>query len=295
MAERPAKGRVVVEGVGSEGRARIAGPLRRSGMFMATILRYVILTTYKLYVVLSKSQHAPSRPIQPCPSRIVDAAYALWRKDGDDGRHHPRRGAPRQDHDAQRLRALRRSRGDPCARVRDAGARPSSWRPWRSRPACWTPARACWPSPTSIPRDYELLFGYGYPRSRRARDVQAAEFADLRRPHPPGRRAASRDVRPTALAIRQPGPWRRRCSGWRRTGRVRGGPNCGRLASTPARCCLSSGHVAGKGRREAAEQTRQRGDVLVGPAVAEDARRHCASSVARASATRWRPALVSTT
>ena len=91
------------------------------------------------------------------------------------------------------------------------------------------------------PRDYELLFGYGF-RDRVEPAVQAAQFA-IFEGYIRQAGVLDRDVRPTALAIRslvhgaamfrlaqdKPGPW------W---------PNRGRLASMPARCCSSSADAA---------------------------------------------------
>src|SRR5262245_28443400 len=68
----------------------------------------------------------------------------------------------------------------------------------------------------------------------------------------------------------------RPCSGWRRTSRDRGGPNRARHAWMPARCYSSSAarpksdKVARQRRGEAAEKAGQGGDLLLGPAIAED-------------------------
>jgi hypothetical protein len=149
------------------------------------------------------------------PSRVVDAAYVLA-QGRRGGRHHPRRGAPRQDHDAQRY-ALRGSRGDPARRALLARSHfLATMAKSTSLPDGFARLLAF---ADEHPRDYELLFGYGF-RDRAEQEVQAAEFAVFEdRIRQAGVR--ENDVRPTALAIRnllhgtamfrlaqeRPGPW----------------------------------------------------------------------------------------
>ena len=158
------------------------------------------------------------RPADPTlPSRIVDAAHALWRKGADEAvtiRDVAQRAKTTTPsvyaHFADRaaiLRAVRMVAHDhfvavlaKSTSVLDACARMLAFA-------------------DEHPRDYELLFGYGF-RDRVEPAVQAAQFAlfegYIRKAGVP-----DRDVRATALAIRnlvhgtamfrlaqdRPGPW----------------------------------------------------------------------------------------
>ena len=158
------------------------------------------------------------RPADPTlPSRIVDAAHALWRKGADEAvtiRDVAKRAKTTTPsvyaHFADRaaiLRAVRMVAHDhfvavlaKSTSVLDACARMLAFA-------------------DEHPRDYELLFGYGF-RDRVEPAVQAAQFA-LFEGYIRKAGVSDRDVRPTALAIRnlvhgtamfrlaqdRPGPW----------------------------------------------------------------------------------------
>lgn len=138
------------------------------------------------------------RPADPSlPFRILAAAYGLWTEGGEEEvtiRNVARRAATSTpsvyahfDDRAAIMRGVRKlARGrfesaldkatgvlDGCARVLDFAV--------------------------AFPRDYELLFGYGY-RERADPDRQAAEFAAFEG-HIRDAGVHERDVRPTALAI----------------------------------------------------------------------------------------------
>jgi AcrR family transcriptional regulator len=132
------------------------------------------------------------------PSRIVEAAYALWRKDGDPAvtiRDVARRAKTTTPsvyaHFADRAAILRAVRELAHDRFVAALAKSTS-----VLDAC----RRMLAFADDHPRDYELLFGYGF-RDRVEPAVQAAQFAIfegyIRQAGVP-----DRDVRPTALAIR---------------------------------------------------------------------------------------------
>src|SRR5262245_21131265 len=151
------------------------------------------------------------------PARILDAAYALWRKDGDPAvtiRHVARRARTTTPsvyaHFEDRAAILRGVRMLAHDRFVAALAKSTSVLDACARMLAFA---------DDHPRDYELLFGYGF-RDRVEPKVQAAQFAVFE-----GyiRRAgvAEPQVRPTALAIRslvhgaamfrlaqdKPGPW----------------------------------------------------------------------------------------
>ncbi len=151
------------------------------------------------------------------PGRIVEAAYALWRKDGDEAvtlRDVARRAGTTTPsvyaHFADRAAILRAVRMLAHDRFVAALAKSTGVIDACGRMLAFADEH---------PRDYELLFGYGF-RDRVEPAVQAAQFAifeaNIRQAGVP-----ERDVRPTALAIRnlvhgaamfrlaqdKPGPW----------------------------------------------------------------------------------------
>lgn len=151
------------------------------------------------------------------PGRIVEAAYALWRKDGDEAvtlRDVARRAGTTTPsvyaHFADRAAILRAVRMLAHDRFVAALAKSTGVIDACGRMLAFADEH---------PRDYELLFGYGF-RDRVEPAVQAAQFAIfeayIRQAGVP-----ERDVRPTALAIRnlvhggamfrlaqdKPGPW----------------------------------------------------------------------------------------
>jgi AcrR family transcriptional regulator len=151
------------------------------------------------------------------PSRIVEAAYALWRK-GSDGAVTIRDVARRArtttpsvyahfEDRAAILRDVRMLAHDHfVAALSESGSVLDAC----ARMLAFADAH---------PRDYELLFGYGF-RDRVEPTVQAAQFA-IFEGHIRQAGVADRDVRPTAFAIRnlvhgtamfrlaqdRPGPW----------------------------------------------------------------------------------------
>jgi AcrR family transcriptional regulator len=151
------------------------------------------------------------------PSRIVEAAYALWRKDGDGAvtiRDVARRAKTTTPsvyaHFTDRAAILRAVRMLAHDRFVAVLAKSKSVIDACGRMLAFADEH---------PRDYELLFGYGF-RDRVEPAVQAAQFAIfegyIRQAGVP-----DREVRPTALAIRnlvhgtamfrlaqdKPGPW----------------------------------------------------------------------------------------
>ena len=151
------------------------------------------------------------------PSRIAEAAYALWRKDGDqavtirDVAKRARTTTPSvYAHFADRAAILRAVRDLAHEHFVAALAKSKSVIDACGRMLAFADEH---------PRDYELLFGYGF-RNRVEPAVQAAQFAIfegyIRQAGVP-----DRDVRSTALAIRslvhgaamfrlaqdKPGPW----------------------------------------------------------------------------------------
>src|SRR5262245_25023886 len=132
------------------------------------------------------------------PSRIVDAAYALWQKGGDaavtirDVARRARTTTPSvYAHFKDRMAILRSVRERAHSRFVAALSQSTSVLDACGRMLAFADEH---------PRDYELLFGYGF-RDRVEPEVQAAQFAIFE-----GyiRRAGvgERDVRPTAFAIR---------------------------------------------------------------------------------------------
>lgn len=151
------------------------------------------------------------------PGRIVEAAYALWRKDGDgavtirDVAQRAKTTTPSvYAHFTDRAAILRAVRMLAHDRFVAALAKSKGVIDACGRMLAFADEH---------PREYELLFGYGF-RDRVEPAVQAAQFAIfegyIRQAGVP-----DRDVRPTALAIRnlvhgtamfrlaqdKPGPW----------------------------------------------------------------------------------------
>ena len=131
------------------------------------------------------------------PSRIVDAAHALWRKGGEaavtirDVARRARTTTPSvYAHFADRAAILRGVRMLARHHFEAAMAKSTGLLDGCARLLAFAEEH---------PRDYELLFGYGY-RERVESGVQAAEFADFEgRIREVGVR--EQDVRPTAQAI----------------------------------------------------------------------------------------------
>jgi AcrR family transcriptional regulator len=151
------------------------------------------------------------------PSRIVDAACALWQKGGDaavtirDVARRARTTTPSvYAHFADRAAILRGVRMLAHDRFVAALAKSTSVIDACSRMLAFADER---------PRDYELLFGYGF-RDRVEPAVQAAQFA-IFEGYIREAGVTEAEVRPTALAIRslvhgaamfrlaqdKPGPW----------------------------------------------------------------------------------------
>jgi AcrR family transcriptional regulator len=151
------------------------------------------------------------------PSRIVDAAYALWQKGGDaavtlrDVARRARTTTPSvYAHFTDRAAILRSVRMLAHDRFVAALAKSNSVIDACSRMLAFADEH---------PRDYELLFGYGF-RDRVEPAVQAAQFA-IFEGYIREAGVAEAEVRPTALAIRslvhgaamfrlaqdKPGPW----------------------------------------------------------------------------------------
>lgn len=159
-----------------------------------------------------------TRPADPTlPSRIVEAAHALWHKGGDAAvtiREIARRAGTTTPsvyaHFADRAAILREVRRRAHGRFAAALAGSTDLLDACARMLAFADAH---------PRDYELLFGYGF-RDRAEPAVQSAQFAVF---EAYVRRAgvSGRDLRPTALALRslvhgaamfrlahdRPGPW----------------------------------------------------------------------------------------
>jgi AcrR family transcriptional regulator len=159
----------------------------------------------------------PRRADPTLPSRIVDAAYVLWRKGGEaavtirDVARRARTTTPSvYAHFEDRAAILRGVRLLARSHFLATMAKSTSLPDGFARLLAFADEH---------PRDYELLFGYGF-RDRAEQEVQAAEFAVF---EDRIRQAGVRedDVRPTALAIRsllhgtamfrlaqeRPGPW----------------------------------------------------------------------------------------
>jgi AcrR family transcriptional regulator len=140
----------------------------------------------------------PRQPDPTLPSRIVDAAYALWRKDGDqavtirDVARRARTTTPSvYAHFADRAAILRAVRALAHEHFVAAMAKSTSVIDSCGRMLAFADEH---------PRDYELLFGYGF-RDRVEPEVQAAQFSIfegyIRQAGVP-----EREVRPTAFAVR---------------------------------------------------------------------------------------------
>ena len=151
------------------------------------------------------------------PLRIIDAAYALWRRGGDgavtirDVARRARTTTPSvYAHFADRAAILRGVRMVAHDRFVAALSKSTSVLDACARILVFADEQ---------PRDYELLFGYGF-RDRVEPEVQAAQFAVFE-DHIRGSGVPEHEVRPTALAIRSlvhgaamfrlaqgnPGPW----------------------------------------------------------------------------------------
>ena len=139
-----------------------------------------------------------SRPADPSlPFRILAAAYALWSEGGEEAvtiRAVAKRASTTTPsvyaHFADRRAIMRGVRALARGRFEAAMAKSTSVPDSCARQLDFV---------ETYPRDYELLFGYGY-RDRVGRGVQAAEFA-IFEGHIRNAGVRERDVRPTALAI----------------------------------------------------------------------------------------------
>jgi AcrR family transcriptional regulator len=132
------------------------------------------------------------------PSRIIEAAYALWRKGGTeavtirDVAHRARTTTPSvYAHFEDRAAILRGVRTLAHGHFVAALAKSTSVLDACTRMLTFADEH---------PRDYELLFGYGF-RDRVEPAVQAAQFAVFEG-YIRQAGVGERDVRPTALAIR---------------------------------------------------------------------------------------------
>jgi AcrR family transcriptional regulator len=159
----------------------------------------------------------PRPPDPTLPNRIVEAAYALWRKGADEAvtiRDVARRAKTTTPsvyaHFADRAAILRAVRELAHAHFVAAMAKSTGMLDSCTRMLAFADEH---------PRDYELLFGYGF-RDRVEPAVQASQFA-IFEGHIRKAGVRERDVRPTAFAIGnlihgtamfrlaqdKPGPW----------------------------------------------------------------------------------------
>lgn len=138
------------------------------------------------------------RPADPSlPSRIVAAAHALWSEGGDEAvtiRDVAQRASTTTPsvyaHFEDRAAILRGVRRLSRGRFEAALAKSTGFTDGCRRVLDFVDHH---------PRDYELLFGYGY-RERAEKGVQDAEFSGFEA-HIRAAGVAEREVRPTALAI----------------------------------------------------------------------------------------------